>query len=362
MRTAVVVEQCWQPVPGGSGTYVVELTRALAAAGVDQQGLTAWHRAGHRPSAAPTVRRTVASPLPRRVLYDAWNHAALPRAEHLARGVDVVHATTWAVPPTRRPLVVTVHDVAFRRVPEHFTARGVRYFERALRRVVGEADAVLVPSSSTRDDVVEAGVEPGRVTVVPLGVTVPAVTAQDAAEFRRTFSLARPYVLWVGTREPRKNLDGVLAGFRASALAATHDLVLVGPGGWGEAATERVDTTAVRDLGPLSTRDLQRAYAGAAVFCFPSWWEGFGLPVLEAMAHGVPVVTSRATSMAEFATGAGVLVDPHDAGDIGRGLREAAGPEGSAWGRAGAERALGLTWEATADATLRLYRDLVRDR
>lgn len=361
MRTAVVVEQCWQPVPGGSGTYVVELTRALDALGVEQAGLRAWHPPGPVPRALPTVRRAVTAPVPRRALYDLWNLGAL-RAETLVRRADVVHATTWAVPPTRRPLVVTVHDVAFRRVPEHFTARGVRYFERSLRRVVDEADAVLVPSACTRDDVVAAGVTADRVVVAPLGVQVPGIDARDVAQLRRDHGLTRPYVLWVGTREPRKNLDGVLAGFARSGLARTHDLVLVGPGGWGAVPTSGEVGTAVRDLGRLSHRDLHRAYAGAAALCFPSWWEGFGLPVLEAMAHGVPVVTSRGTSMAEFADGAGVLVDPHDADDIAAGLTRATGPEGAAWGAAGATRARAMTWEATARATLDCYRGLARVR
>src|SRR5690606_32312221 len=151
--------------------------------------------------------------LPRRALYDAWNHLGGPSAERIARRpIDVVHATTWAVPPTRRPLVVTVHDLAFLRSPEHFTPRGVRYFTRSLARTRDEADAVIVPSQATADDCVAAGLAEADIHVVPHGVRRPA-GPYDVTGLRRRFGLEPPYVLWCGTREPRKNLPGLLAAF-----------------------------------------------------------------------------------------------------------------------------------------------------
>lgn len=359
----MVVEQSWQPVPGGSGTYVARLTEALAGLdpAPDVVGIRAAHPGGHEPAPhlRPHVGSTAVAPAPRRVLYDAWNWAGAPRAEHLVRGADVVHATTWAVPPTRRPLVVTVHDLAFLRTPEHFTPRGARYFRRSLARTRDEATRVVVPSLATRDDCVDAGIEAERVVVVPHGVRVPAVAAAEVEDFRARAGLSRPYVLWCGTVEPRKNVDRLVEAFLAADLPEPLDLVLVGPAGWGArlAGHDTRQDRDVRHVGRLPEDDLHRAYAGAAAFCYPSLWEGFGMPVLEAMAHGVPVVTSAGTSMAEFTGDAGVLVDPRDVGAIAAGLTAVLGDTGSRLGAAGRRAAAELTWEQAARATAAVYHD-----
>ena len=361
MRAVLTVEQLWQPVPGGSGTYIVELAAALAAARTDVVGLAAAHRAGPPADLRldVPVRR---APLPRRALYDAWNTVRLPRAEHLVRGADVVHATTWAVPPTRRPLVVTVHDVAFRRDPGHFTPRGVRFFERSLERTVAEADVVVVPSEATARDCVDAGIDRERLAVVPHGVRVRATTPAEVAAFRSVHGLQRPYVLWTGTREPRKNLAGLLAAFALVAESEPElDLVLVGPAGWGEDATvPDAVRPRVHAVGRLSWADLQAAYAGARAFCFPSLWEGFGMPVLEAMAHGVPVVTSAATSMAEVTGDAGLLAPATDAAALAEALGRAVGPEHDRLAAAGRALAARATWAAAAEATLAAYHRAIR--
>lgn len=355
LRVGMTVEQLWQPVPGGSGTYIEALVGALAQrSDVAVTGLAARHG-----SPAPGLGElpVAYARLPRRVLYDAWNLARRPRAERLLGGdVDVVHATTWAVPGTRRPLVVTVHDVAFLHAPEHFTRRGVRWFTRSLARVRDEADAIVVPSATTRSDCLEVGLDPARVHVVAHGVEVPTVTPDDVAAFRRRHGLARDYLLWTGTREPRKNLPRLLEAYAQLRRGGLDlDLVLVGPAGWGDQSEAVPD--GVRILGRLPWLELHRAYAGAEVFCFPSLREGFGFPVLEAMAHGVPVVTSATTSTAEIvgAPDEGVLVDPEDPSAIVAGLRTAL--EQRATLAAGARRrAAEYSWARAADETVAVYR------
>lgn len=360
----MTVEQLWQRVPGGSGSYIRELVGALVGLGADVQGLAARHAEAETAAVTGLPIAVGRSALPRPALYEAWNWARRPRAESLADGtLDVVHATTWAVPGRRAPLVVTVHDLAFLRDPSHFTPRGNRFFRRALEIVRAEADYVVVPSAATRDDCLAAGLDAARVVVVPHGVRADPVPAGDLARWRDRRGLSRPYVLWCGTLEPRKNLPRLVEAFaRARAAGLPHDLVLVGPVGWGETsetvqrALAGLPEGTVHLLGRVDHVELQTAYAGASVFAFPSLWEGFGMPVLEAMAHGVPVVTSTGTSMAEFAAGAGVLVEPGDVDELAAGLLRATGPDASRFAATGLSTAAAMTWSTAAAAHLEVYR------
>lgn len=363
LRAGVVVEQLWQPVPGGSGVYVTELLTELAGDGhgVAVTGIAARHGGPPAGDQLPPGIRVARSSLPRTALYEAWQRLGHPRAERIAGPVDVVHATTWAVPATRRPLVVTVHDVAFLHDPSHFTARGNAWFRRALESTRRHADAIVVPSRSTADDCLAVGLPAGRVHVVPHGSRPEPRTAAQVDELRRRAGITRPYVLWCGTIEPRKNLGvllhafGLLAGRRPDL-----DLVLVGPAGWGEVPAQPpgLDPDRVHVLGRLSRADLHSAYAGAAAFCFPSLREGFGLPVLEAMQHGLPVVTSRGTACAEVAGSAALLVDPTSAPELADALAEATGPAAADLRARSAERAREFSWSAAAATTALVYRSV----
>lgn len=359
VHVGVTVEQSWQRVPGGSASYLVALLKALNERDdVRTTGLAAAHRhPAPEEFGVPVPVRSMG--LPRYPLYRAWNWLHAPRPEWFARDLDVVHASTWAIPPTSRPLVVTVHDLAFLRGPGHFTGRGVRFFTRALERTRAEAAAVVVPSQATADDCRDAGIEPDRLHVVPHGAPQWTVTPADVAEVRARLGLPERFVLWCGTFEPRKNVAGLLAAF---AELAERDpdvaLVLVGPPGWGELPARPAAgpwQSRVRSLGRLSASDLHATYAAATAFCFPSTWEGFGLPVLEAMSVGTPVVTSRGTSMAEVVGDAGGLVDPHNPSAIAEGLARALSDEGRAWGAAGRGRAAGFRWDDAAARTAAVY-------
>lgn len=366
----MTVEQLWQPVPGGSGTYI----RALASALSDRDDVTLTGVRA-RPVDAGSAGadglpiEVVASRLPRRVLYDAWHRLRRP---HLPRpvtmrtsglGYDVIHATTWAIPPRSAPLVVTVHDVAFLRNPEHFTPHGVAFFTRALDLVRNHADIVVVPSETTRVDCLEAGIPEDRLRVIHHGTDARTTTDDEVASFRRRHGLDRDFVLWCGTFEPRKNLPTLLSAFEAVlAAGADLDLVLVGPEGWGgtseevRRAVDALPAERVHQLGRLDDDDLQLAYAAARVFCFPSLWEGFGMPVLEAMNHGTPVVTSQATSMAEISGDGALLVDPLSRSDIAQALLRAVGPEHARLAVASRSNAARYTWQVSADKHVAAYR------
>jgi glycosyltransferase involved in cell wall biosynthesis len=360
LRVAVTVEQSWQPVPGGTATSTVELLRELGAdPGLRLTGVAAAHRRPPPKDVAPPVR-VAHLPLPRALLYEAWHRFRRPAVTRATGPVDVVHATSWAIPPRSAPLVVTVHDLAFLHEPSHFTARGVRFFRRGLALTSDEADAVVVPSEATLRDCLKAGLPPHRLHVVPHG-TRPWVVEESAVQrFRQRHGLQRPYVLWCGTIEPRKNLPVLLRAFaRLVRTSGDLDLVLVGPSGWGEVdtgAAPGLPRDRVRMLGYLGAADLHAAYAGARAFCYPSLREGFGLPVLEAMSHGVPVVTSEGTATAEVAHGAGIIVDAHDDHALAAALAEAVGARHDQMATRSASRAAGYSWARSAAALAAVYR------
>lgn len=359
MRVAVTVEQCWHRVPGGTAVATCKVLDHLrATSDIELIGLAAWH---HRPPAPPfqpgiPVRRV---PLPQPLMYDTWARLHLPRVEWTVRRSDVVHATTILVPPTRKPLVVTVHDLAFLHDPAMFTSRGVGLFRKGLDVVRRHAGLVLCSSLATMGDALDAGIGADRLRHVPLGVD-PAtpVPMSEIASVRDRYRLVRPYLLFVGTQEPRKNLAGLLAAM--ANMDDSHDLAVVGPLGWGDDVTvPAAIRDRVREIGFLSADDLAAMYAGAAAFVYPSFREGFGLPVAEAMAHGTPVVTSRGTSTEEVAGGAAVLIDPSSPADIARGIAEALADR-TRLAAAGRARAAELTWAKTAALTLQAYRDVAR--
>lgn len=362
VSVSMTVEQLWQPVAGGSGTYIRRLAEQLVGRDdVRPSGVRARGPLGSR-GGLPESFPLVASSLPRQALYAAWNTLRAPRLP--GPRTEVIHATTWAVPPRTAPLVVTVHDVAFRRNPAHFTAHGVRYFERSLEIVKRDADLVIVPSVATRDDCVAEGLSPDRIRVVPHGTAATPVSDEEAADWRAAHGLHRPFVLWCGTLEPRKNVGALLDAYRELLDDGTElDLVLIGPTGWGgtsnqvRSAVDRLPAERVHLLGKVSEHDLQVAYRTAAAFCFPSLWEGFGMPVLEAMAHGTPVVTSEGTSMAEVSGAGALLVDPTSPDALADAIRRAAGPEHDLLAAAALENASTYTWARAADLTVAAYRD-----
>lgn len=360
LRVAAVVEQCWHRVPGGTAVSTVRTLEALAERGdVDMVGVSAWHRRDPPTHLAlPVPVRAV--PLSRRVLYDSWHCLRRPSVARFTGPVDVVHATGGAVPPPGpAALVVTVNDLAFRHRPEHFTRRGVRFFNRALDLARTSARIVLVPSRATAADCAEAGIDPERIRVTPLGAAAGLVGADEVERVRARYRLPDVFVLWVGTVEPRKNLPGLLAAMARTETQAP--LVLAGPDGWGvdlAGLLAAADCQVLR-LGPVPARDLAGLYAAARLFAFPSLLEGFGLPVLEAMARGTPVVTSSTTATAEICDDPAGLVDPADADALAAAIDRVVGDDAEHARRSAAalDRARRFSWAATAAAVRAGYED-----
>ena len=354
IRVAYTLEQCWHPSPGGTAIAALRIAREL---GRRPDELELHLVAGKHPVPPPAEFRPEGSvamlPLARPLLYESWTRLNWPKVESVTGEIDIAHATGLVPCGTSAPLVVTVHDIAFVHDPAKYSAQGVRTMTRSLDTIIRRADRVIVSSDATRVDCEAAGIVPDRIRFVPLGVDVVDVADADVDRVRRRYLLPDEFVLFVGTREPRKNLARLAAAMQRPGLPGP--LVVAGADGWGDLGV--VDHGNTLFLGFIPDVDLAPLYAAATVFAYPSEREGFGLPVAEAMAQGAAVVTSSGTSTEEVAGGAAVLVDPFDVDDIARGLAEAADRRGELAERA-RRRAADLTWERAADRTLAVYREL----
>jgi glycosyltransferase involved in cell wall biosynthesis len=273
-----------------------------------------------------------------------WYPVRLARAAKDA-GADVLHCPTMRAPlRSKIPLVVTVHDVAVLRHPEAFNGWTRKYSARTLPRVVRAANAIVVGSGFSRDELLELlPADESKVRVIPYGVGPPFTPEGPAAD--------GDYVLTVSTLEPRKNLDRLVEGFRRSGLDGL-ELRVVGAEGWGGIG---VDGDRVRHLEGVDDEELARLYRGAVAVVYVSLYEGFGLPVLEAMACGTPVVAPAGRPYDEFSRGITFEVDPLDVDSIATGIQRAVA---SGSQPVGVRRAADFTWERAVGSHVDLYKEL----
>lgn len=355
MRVGYTLEQCWHQVPGGTAVAAIEVAREMPNVREDISliGVAGKHSAAPREAFAPPceVRQL---PLAGGLLYEASLRFNRPFVERTLGSIDLLHCTSLIPFATRAPLIATVHDCAFLHHPQFFTRRGNRVFRRSLRVLKSRAAMVLCSSFATVNDCLEFGFPPDRVRHVTLGVRSEIATDDDIFKARAAYSLPSEYLLFVGTLEPRKNLARLVEAI--SSHPESPLLVIAGAEGWGEMNIQHGAN--VQFIGFVDEMHLAGLYAGARVMCYPSVWEGFGLPILEAMAQGTPVVTSSGTSTEEVANGAAVLVDPYSAESIWDGIERALQDhdELAIKGRARAKTA---TWAHTASLTARAYDEVL---
>ena len=303
----------------------------------------------------------------------AWLHAAnysgLPVLNWLGRRVDVFHASQQLRnPPRNTRLTATLHDLTCWLMPEMHTPANVAAAKQFAEKVLRRADGLIAISECTRSDAVRIlGLRPEKIEVVYPGVaeaffqTTPA-TIQAAQE---KYGLARPYILFVGTVEPRKNLAVLLDAYQqlSRGVREEFELVVAGPVGWAERSLiERLRSGAggVRYLGYVPETALPGLTAGATVFVYPSLYEGFGFPVAQAMAAGVPVVTSNISSLPEITGGAALLVDPRSVADLGAAIERAVGSPAlrADLTRRGSIKAREYGWETCATTALGFFQKL----
>lgn len=355
-----IAEQLLAPVPGGTGRYTRELLRALAETAPDGWEVSSVVSRGGDPEAArvPGVAGPRVLPLPRRALIAAWERG-LP----LWPGGDSVHAMTPLAPPAKRGrgLVVTVHDTVPWTHPETLTPRGVSWHRRAIGRAARQADALVVPTSAVAAELAEhTGAT--RLAVIGEGVT-PSLLAEPDPAVR--LDLPERYVLAIGTIEPRKGYPHLV---RAMAEVPDVPLLIVGRPGWGDVDVLRIAADCgldrVRVLSSVTDAELAVLLRSATALAAPSLAEGFGLPLIEAMALGVPVVHSDAPALVEVAGDAGVVVPRADPAALAAALREVLGDpvRRGELVAAGRRRVADFTWTRVAREVWALHRAAVGDR
>lgn len=353
---------------GGVGRYVDELVPQLDRQGADLVLAVQVRDVDHYTALAPHAR-VVAAPVAvaRRPVRLLWEQVGLPALARRVRA-DVLHCPHYTMPvAARTPVVVTLHDATFFTDPELHLPTKARFFRGATRVAARRAAGLVVPSRATLEEVVrEVGADPARFTVAYHGVDrerFHPTTAAEQARVRTTLDIGeRPYVAFLGTLEPRKNVPALVRGW--VRMCATFDeppaLVLAGGRGWDDRIDDALAQVpahlVVRRTGYLPLEDLAGLLGGARVVAYPSLGEGFGLPVLEAMACGAPTLTTRALSLPEVGGDAVAYCEPSEesiAAELGALCADA--DRRAALSAAAVERAASFTWARAAEVHRAAY-------
>ena len=363
----------------GIGRYTRSLVDGLAR--VDREDdftlFSAERPSGERGFPSASRFRTVSGPLDNRRMTILWHRLRAPIPIELFAGrADVLHAPDFSLPPTLRArTVVTIHDLAFMTHPECAVPSLRAYLNRVVPRAVRRADHLIAVSQRTADDMVELlGVAPKKITVIHLGVDPSVRRVEDQARLEAAvarYGLRRPFALAVGTIEPRKNFARLIEAFSLARqrAAGPAQLVIAGRKGWlYDGVFETVERLGLRDnvrfLDYIPDGDLPVLYSLAAVVAMPSLYEGFGIPMVEAMACGAPVVASAVGSLPEIVGDAGLLAPPENVEALADALTRAVGDE---YLRAqmvarGYERVRLFDWDAAARQHVAVYHSVARNR
>jgi len=308
---------------------------------------------------------TISIRWPNRLLNVAWAYSPYPKIESFTGALDVFHAPSFQMPPVRRAAsVLTIHDLVFLLHPEMAIPSSVRHFGPRIRHYTRRANIIVADSNATAKDIIDhLEAPPERVkTVYPGATIIPRADRAQVDAARQKHGIRSDFILFVGAIEPRKNLARLFEAFGISGLHRDLELVLVGPKGWH---TKEIFATweslpcrrKIRWLDYVEDADLAALYSGAAFFAYPSLLEGFGLPILEAMSVGCPILTSNVSSMPEVAGDAAIYVDPLDVDSIANGMRRLADDSDlrKALAELGQKRVKLFSWERTAREMIGIY-------
>ncbi len=366
---------------GGIGRYTRELIHALVLATPEFD----YRLFSARPPAVSPVADSLpvdahvmhrSAPVDERWLYRLWYRARLPLPVQTFTGpLDLFHSPDFVLPPVRGgiPTILTVHDLSFVHYPATFPAKLVAYLNRVVPWSVARATHILADSAATMRDLQAAwGVAGDKITVLYSGVNErfrPVTHDEPLVALRARYGLGdAPFVLAVGTVQPRKNYEMLVRAFRPVAAHFPHALVIAGGRGWlNEGLAAEIERQGlgerVKLIGFVDDADLPALYSAADLLAFPSLYEGFGLPLLEAMACGAPVLSSDASSLPEVAgEGAAVLLSPHDEAAWSAAMIELLGDEIARrhMRQAGFAQSARFRWSTAAEELAALYRRLLQ--
>jgi len=353
----------------GTGRYITELARWLPQLDEDLELIVAWPSHVLHPAIGPEMRVSIVSVNAQNSLARLYHQHGLNSVLRSSKA-DIVHYPANYAPrlaaPGRAKVVLTVHDLSFMREPGWYRWNRAAYYRYAARNSVQLAHRIIADSYATAIDLDTILKTPqDNIDIVPLGVGEPfgPTSAEQQATVRQLYGLPEQFFLYVGTIEPRKNLVRLIEAWSKIAANLPYDLVIAGREGWKcrpvrDAAKISPHAGRINFPGFIKAEDLPALLGAARTFVWPSLWEGFGLPPLEAMACGTPVVSSNRSSIPEALGDAALLVDPRNVEHLAAAMRDAAANEPLREGliQAGLARAATFTWRRTAQLTVAAYR------
>jgi glycosyltransferase involved in cell wall biosynthesis len=359
--------------PVGAGIYMINLVRALAAVNERDELVIFTHPAGRKQMAVQESKRFRWAVVPDKSILRRlfWEQIGLPRLVGKMR-LDLLHSLHYTRPwrlPCRS--VVTFHDMTFFLYPQLHTRSKQAFFPLTIRASARSADAIIAVSESTRADSIRLlGIPGEKIIATPLGVDPAFRPIRDLESLdvvRQRYNLPDRFILYVGLVEPRKNLSGLIRAYRSALEGGiAHRLVVVGRFGWSyQQVLDEIEALGLQErvqfTGYIPQADLPIVYNLASLFVYPTLYEGFGLPALEAMACGTPVVTSNVASLPEIIGEAGVLIPPGDQQALSQALQDVLSDPGLQTHLAikGPQQASQFTWERTARQTLQVYRQVL---
>ena len=333
----------------GVSTYTENLVKNLLKIDKENEYLLFAGTLRRKQDVLKVFPQTGVFPIPPTLADLIWNRMHIIKVEKLIGKIDVFHSSDWTQPPTKAFKVTTVHDLIPLMFPKYVHPKIVSVHKRRLEWVKKEVDRVIVPSEATKKDLSLLGIAGGKIRVIPEAPVHSISKRKSVDEVKRKYKIRTKYLLAVGL-SPYKNTERIIKAFDLVGGGKDLKLVVVGRSNFVDIKERR----GVLFVGSVPDTELSALYTGAEALVFPSLYEGFGLPVLDAFNCGIPVVTSNISSMPEVAGAAAELVDPYDINSIAEGIEKVLrGPKGFI--EKGLARVKDFSWEKTAEETLKVY-------
>lgn len=293
-------------------------------------------------------------PIPPRLADIVWNKLHILPIEKLIGEVDLIHTSDWSEPPSRFKKITTIHDLVPIVLPKFTPKIIVDTHRDRLKYVQKESSKIIVPSKATKEDLIKLGFDEDKVTVIYEAPNISKASAAEVNEVKRKYAIREDYIIMVGTN-PRKNIERAVNAYHLSKHGKNLKLIIAGE----NKGLKLKDERGVRFLGYVPDSDLAPLLTGSSLLLFPSLYEGFGIPILEAYKCNVPVVTSNVSSMPEAAGGAAILVDPYDVNFIADGIKEALSKPKTLITK-GLRVVENYSWTKNAEETLKVYKEVVQ--